>query len=425
MVHVLPQHLPGRGVVPGPDAAEAVGADVGGAGEQQVPLVQQPVQPLAGGPGHHAAEEVVDLVVALFPAVVQPVEKVLEVRRVPLRLVRVAVVQVGLRALGPVLRGEDGRLVHIVPEALQAPVGVELILVSEPLPDLLPQKVGEVGHAGPHLRPVAGPLMVQAEVPLLHALVVHRIARLDLDPGIHDGHQAEAPLLHPGGIPRQVGEPPLVDGEVDVAVHVVDVHADVVQRDARLPVLVRHTADVPLRLVAPAALAVAEGPEGREEAPSNDSQELPRCVISGFSLHEVQPQVLGLAENGQYAVSLRVDVEYHLGRGIEERAEGFRPVHHEEVVGPIHGGHVVPVDGVVIVEADVPIAPFVDPPHGFAQAVDDVLFPQRAGERLGRALFPGEMPELLVAEDRDVLYHRIGFDRVSVDKLRDHGESSV
>ncbi len=228
VVHVLPQHLPGGGIIAGPDTAVPVCADIRRAREQQIPPVQQLAQTLAGGPGHHRAVQIVNLVVADMPAVVQAVEEVLEVRDIAVRLIRVASVRVRRGVLFPVLGGENRRFIHVVPKALQAQAGVKLIVAAEPGPGLLLHEIREMGHPRPDLRLEVPAVSVLAEIAVLDALLIHRVSRLNFDARVHNRHQMEPPLQHPGCVFGHLREPPAVDRKIDIPVHVVNVQADVI-----------------------------------------------------------------------------------------------------------------------------------------------------------------------------------------------------
>ena len=177
-------------------------------------------------------------------------------------------------------------------------------------------------------------------------------------------------------------------------------------------------ADVPLRLVAPAALSVAKSPQGRQEALSDHAQKLPDHFIGAIPLQHVQPQVRCVAPHCQPSVPAGVDVERHLRRRIKERAEVPRPVHNDEIMGPVHGGHIVLVVGVVVVKADVAVPALVDAPHTLPQTVDGLVRRQLAGKYQLLPDLRGEMekPDSLL----NLLRHRAGLHRLAVGKTTNH-----
>ena len=399
---------PPGAVVPGPDAAVAVHADVGRAREQQNALLRaQPGERLGGRARHVVAVQVVHGVVAHH----LPADVVVEPRVVffaagqPRPLLRHAQ-QGHVAALGqgfavglgqvvqPLLGVEDRRLVHVVPEPVDAGVQQHAVLPAEPGAGFGVEHVGEMRPPRPHGGREQAAVGVAAEIPLFDAFLVHGVAVLHLDAGVDDGHQVDVLALHLGHKRREIGEVFAVDRKVLVVLHVVDVHVQHVQRHMGVAVFFCYRAEIFWRLVAPAALAVTEREFGRDVAAPDDAAELPHDVIRRPTVDDIEVEVGAFAINVQRVLPRVADVERQAGRAVHKHAKAGRTGHHHKVVRAVQRALVLHMVAVVGGKADVFIAALVDAAHRFAQAVDDVAGPQRAGEgkaagRIHRAVGAG------------------------------------
>ena len=333
-LEVQQQMAPPGVVVPSPYAAVPVHPDAGGPGEQQKPLARGNAgQPLRGGPGHVVAEQVVDLVVAdhFAPHLVVKALVVLGVvAQVQPAQGLAAVVHQALlvhhRGVGQTLRKplpgiEDGGLVHVVPEALDAAVGEGLVLAAEPGPGLGVQYVGEVAPTRPHHRLKVGAVGPLAEVTLGLALVANGVALFLLDPGVDDGHQPDPLLFHLGHKAGKVGEFLGVHREILEVVHVVDVHVHHVQGNMGLAVFGDHFLKVGPGLVAVAALAEAKGKLGRDVAVADDGPELLDHIAGAVAGDDVKGQVGPLTGDFQTIPAGEADIKPNPGGIVEEQPQ--------------------------------------------------------------------------------------------------------
>ena len=94
------------------------------------------------------------------------------------------------------------------------------------------------------------------------------------DACVDDGNEPDALGFQVGGKFAEVGEAGLVDGEISVGLHVINIHAVHVQRQTVGLVLRGHLPDVGLGLVAEAALGQTERPLGRDIAGADEMPEL-------------------------------------------------------------------------------------------------------------------------------------------------------
>ena len=403
------QHLQVHGQVgpPGlviaiPDAAVAVGANARSPAEKQHPVVRvQRLKGLPGGTGHIGAVEVVDLLMAdhlsLHLVIDAPIILEAVGQSQQLVLQRKELVQIEVDALAgrqlvqhrpePPGRIEDGRLVHIVPEAFNALVHQCLIPLAKPPPGLLLEKVREVDQARPDSAHEVLPLGVLAEVAAGLAALIGRVAGLDLHAGIDDGHQVDVILRQLRRQRLEIREFLRVHREVPVVLHIVDVQIDAVQRDAVFPMAPGHCPDVRLGGVTPAALAIAEGPLGRNVAFSDQAAEGPDDLHIGFPGDDVEIVVLIVRRDLQQVPSGVAHVELHPSGVIPEEAEpSGGAVHQQEVVGAIERGLVLGMVRIVAAKAHIVPAPLVDAPDALSQAKHQVVLSQQIGEAGGSSL---------------------------------------
>ena len=404
---------PPRAVVAHPDAAVAVHPNRRRTGVHQNALVRlQSVERLARRAGHVIAEQVVYLVVA-HPAFLRVVvEKLVvalvvgQLRHLVLELEVGVDVQIHLAVGVDVLEGllqrllriEDRRLVHIVPEALDALIQQHFIVVAEPAARVGVEHIGEVDAPRPDARHEGLAVLLRAEIAVLDAFLVDVVARLDLDARVDDGHKMHALRLHLGGQLRQIGERLGVDGEVLVAVHIVDVKADGIQRDAVVAVTRHNAAHLVGGHVAPTALACAERPFRRDVAAAGQSAQAVHDAGQRVLADEIHGKIVVRQRDFQRIVVGVAAVEDNLAGVIDEDAElRPRPRDDQEVVRAVQRAFVLGVAGVVAAFALVDPAALVDAAHVLAKAVQHVLGRHRVGEaaavlrQVGQGVHVGEV----------------------------------
>ena len=230
-------------IVPCPDAAITVHTDIRRTGEHEESLVRiDPLKSLSGRPRHIISEQIMYLVVShssilrimiktpvIFPAVGQtaqlphqrPYRRAGKTFLIAFRssfLTVFALIPVICRHLSgcdtaailvlqeifqhifqlrQTLFGiEDRRLIHVVPEALNALIGQNAILITKPFPCLLIQHIRKMRIPGPHRRHEIAAVLSLAEITVLHTLLVNVVAFLHLHPCVNDRDQPDIPVLH-------------------------------------------------------------------------------------------------------------------------------------------------------------------------------------------------------------------------------------
>ena len=76
--------------------------------------------------------------------------------------------------------------------------------------------------------------------------------------------------------------------EILIALHVIDVQVDTVQRNVEIPVSFYYLTDIILAFVPPSALSISKRPEWRNVAASDQTAELPDNILyirSGNHIH--------------------------------------------------------------------------------------------------------------------------------------------
>ena len=280
-------------------------------------------------------------------------------------------VEEGFQPVGGV---EKGRLVHIVPEALNAEVRQHFVPPAEPLPHFRAEEIGKIRLAGPDRGHKGGAVGLFAEVILGKALLAGLVLFVDAHARVNDGHQTDALGLEVVGELFQVGEALFVHGKIGVALHVVDVHADHVQRQVVGLVLLCHRADVGFGLVAEAALGQTKGPFRRDVAAADEGAELPAQGVLVPAGKQIQLIVRLLGADGQGVVPGVADVIMDFSGEIYKEAKALRSIaDQQKIVRTIVGKLVLGVAGLVGVVGDVMPAALVQPAGHFAQAVNDAV----------------------------------------------------
>ena len=163
---------------------------------------------------------------------------------------------------GPCWRLKDGRLVHIVPEAVNAAVTQIAIKRTPPRTSLLAREVWKHTGAGPDSTCVNRPVRILHKMVPCNAAVVSEIALPGKvrDMRISDGHDMEIFRLELRDHSRKIGESCPVHREGAILILVVDVEIDCVGRNRIGSQSVCNFQHTCLRHVAVTRLLEAEGP---------------------------------------------------------------------------------------------------------------------------------------------------------------------
>ena len=276
----------------------------------------------------------------------------------------------------PLGRVKQRRLVHIVPEALDAAVGQCLVLPAEPLPHLRAQEVRKISLAGPHRRHKGGAVGFGTEGTVCKALGTDGVLRVDAHTRIDDGHQPDARCLQFGAQGGKVREALLVYGKIRVVLHVIDVHADHIQRQIVLFVLAGHLPHVLSGLVAKAALCQTKGPLGRDIAAADELPELAADIVQVVAGDDVKLMIRLFGGKAQGIVFGVADIVTHFAREIDEHTKAFTAcaaINEQKIVRTIVGKLILAVAGFIGVVGHVVPAALVDAAGHFDQTVDRSL----------------------------------------------------
>src|SRR5690606_11509125 len=160
--------------------------------------------------------------------------------------------------------------IYVVPESSDLKIGVYRKL---PLPPRTGRRVGEIGEvtpSRPDLRGIGRTVGVLEEHVLLKAFVIHAIPGLYLNAGIADHHHLEAHVAQFADEASWITDVGFVPGEYSVLVHVMDVQHDRVGRYFLFTKGARNAEHLDVRVIAVAALLVANAPAGRQLDPAGE-----------------------------------------------------------------------------------------------------------------------------------------------------------
>ena len=205
---------------------------------------------------------------------------------------------------------EDSRLVHIVPHAIDAGGHEILVERSPPAAHIRPCEIGEVAGTRPHIAHERFSVLVLHPIVAEGALVVDEVAFLRLYARVDHIDRLEMVLVEIVVEPFGVGELLRVEGEDTVAIHIVDVHPDDIGRNFVFPQFVGNLHDLRIRLVAEAALLIAQCPQRRQLHGAGEVDE---------RLHEL-PGAVALDDDDAEGRSLTFE-----GHLMVERGDGLAP----------------------------------------------------------------------------------------------------
>ena len=137
-----------------------------------------------------------------------------------------------------------------------------------------------------------------AEVVICHSLLIHIVAFLYLYTGIDDRDKADIILFQILHILRKIAKV-VIYGEILVAVHIINIHVDHIDRDVVLSVFSRHHLKVLWCLVSPAALSKSKCELWRDITSSDHLPELLCDIIWAVTCYHIEIQICAVAENVQ------------------------------------------------------------------------------------------------------------------------------
>ena len=285
---------------------------------------------------------------------------------------------------------KDRRLVHVVPEAFDALVQKKSVPVSKPFSGVFVKEIRKMHLSGPYGGRQIFPVLFPAEISVLHALFIYRISLFDLDASVDDRYQMYPLFLHFRHKARKIRKGFLVDGEVLVMVHIVDIQINAVQRNARQAVLPGDLADLVRRQIAPAALSETKRPFGRKIAFSGQTAQLRddlarcfcTCLRRRFCTDQIEVSVKVLKGDDQPVIFCIADIKRDLSRRIYKQSGAlsfFRD--QQKILRSIKRMLVFRMVRVVRAVADIEPAALVDPADGFAKSVDHRVFGHITAQR--------------------------------------------
>ena len=249
-----------------------------------------------------------------------------------------------------------------------------------------------MGHSRPNTATEQSALHIGAEAAVLHALLIDPLTGIYLNARIHDGYQTDPPVQQLCGKFLQVWKFFGVYREIPITVHIIDIHADIIQGNAGILVAFHDLTEILFALIAIAALSVAEGPARRQIGRTYRCQELPDCLISCRGLHLINCHILGTGHPDLSGFPV-IDLKNRSCRRIKKDAES--PLfQNQQIVRGIQRRIIIAVICRVCIEADVSAAALIHSTGGLTQTVHHLIRFQRADKaKLIFLFFCREIPK--------------------------------
>ena len=143
-----------------------------------------------------------------------------------------ALVQLLKHLLQPLFGIENGRLIHVIPEAVNSFIDQNPVFVAKPFSCLIIQHIRKTASSGPHADDEILPVFILAEITVRLALLIDIIAVFLLHPGINDRDQMDILLLHLLYKALKIRKGLPVDRKILVPLHVINIKVNAVQRNS-------------------------------------------------------------------------------------------------------------------------------------------------------------------------------------------------
>ena len=261
-------------IIPGPHAAVAVHANVGGAGKHEDPPAgADAVKSFPRSPGHVISVKIVDFVMADFDAVhimvkggiisgavFNAVDLVVEKKLGNfLRIHCGKIFQKCLKIIHAFVGIKDGRFVHIVPETVNSRVSENFIFGTKPLAGLCVQHIREMGAPRPYCGGKIAAVLPLAEISAGLSLFINGISVLNFYTGVDNRDKMDLAGFHVLYKSLKVRKVLGIYCKVFVIFHVVNVHIDHIQGNVAAAVSFHYVFKIFFCFISPAALTKAKG----------------------------------------------------------------------------------------------------------------------------------------------------------------------
>ena len=222
----------------------------------------------------------------------QPVHQALKLpEQIQVQVFALILAQLLHHLIQPVLRIENGRLIHIIPEAFHSLIQQELVLIAEPVSGLLVEHIRKQSLPRPHCRHKRSSILLLAEIALFKSFLINGIPLFLLHARVNDGHQMNILLLHLLVELLKLRKCLVIQRKILISLHVVNIQIHTVQRNPQLAVFVHHLPHLVLIHIAPPALAVTKRPHGNHKTAPDQMTELLYNILHILSGNHIQIQI--------------------------------------------------------------------------------------------------------------------------------------
>ena len=286
-----------------------------------------------------------------------------------------------LQLLHPFLGIEDCRLIHVIPEALNALIDQITIMVSKPFSCLRIEHIRKMRITRPYCCRKITAVLTFTEIIVFHAFLIHRIALFHLDSGINDRYKANSLLFHPLHKIRKIRKLLFIEREVLIILHIVNVHINHIQWNLIFAITLRYILKILSCLIAPAALTQSKRKFRRNIASSDQLTELFYDVIRVLSLNDIQIQVCRLTAHLHRVFSCISNIKYQSGRIIKKQTHILFSGNHNQIVRTIQGALVLRMFRIICTVTDITVTSFIQSTVGFSQTIYHIILCKTVSKR--------------------------------------------
>ena len=216
---------------------------------------------------------------------------------------------------------------------------------------------------------------------IFHTFFIGIIPFFNLYPCINNRYKMDMLLLHFLYKFRKLRKCSLIQGEIFITFHIINIQIYTVQRNPCLSVLSHHFPDFILIHITPAALPITKSPLRSNIAASDHTTKLLYNLRRIFTVNHIHIQIPCLRQDTKFLTFCIPHIKRNPARIIEKHTKADRTIHNQKIMCPVQRLPVLPVIWLIRTVTGINPATFIYSAYLLSQSVNIGLFLQLTGKR--------------------------------------------